>query len=149
MNPMSRRAMLAVAAVVDIAIHARPVPVTSKALAGRHDLPPRYLETVLQALVRYGILKGVRGPRGGYEVARERRRVSVGDIVRAAGDERGPAENGKAGRSTTWRLVEDVIAPTVSEAGEAYLRLLDAITVEDLCDRAGRESRGDTADFTI
>ena len=35
--------------------------VAAKALAARHELPPRHLETVLQALVRVGILKGVRG----------------------------------------------------------------------------------------
>ena len=52
--------------------------------AARHNLPPRHLETMLQALVRAGILKGVRGPRGGYEIARERRRITAGDIVRAA-----------------------------------------------------------------
>ena len=61
------------AAVVDIALHARPAPVAAKALAARHNLPPRHLETLLQALVRANILKGVRGPRGGYELARERR----------------------------------------------------------------------------
>ena len=62
---MSRRSLLAIAAVVDVALHARPLPVSAKQLAARHNLPPRHLETVLQALVRQGILKGVRGPRGG------------------------------------------------------------------------------------
>ena len=81
---LPRRALLAIAAVVDVAIHARPTPVAAKALAARHELPPRHLETLLQQLVRAKILKGVRGPRGGYELARERRRISVGDIVRAA-----------------------------------------------------------------
>ena len=81
---LSRRSLLAIAAVVDIALHARPTPVAAKSLAARHNLPPRHLETVLQALVRLGILKGVRGPRGGYELARERRRITAGDIVRAA-----------------------------------------------------------------
>jgi len=37
---------------------------------------------VMQALVRAGILKGVRGPRGGYRLARERRRITAGEIVR-------------------------------------------------------------------
>ena len=69
---LSRRSLLSIAAVVDIALHSRPMPVSAKMLAGRHDLPPRHLETVLQALVRDGILKGVRGPRGGYELAKER-----------------------------------------------------------------------------
>ena len=92
MNFLSRRSLLAIAAVTDIALHARPMPVAAKALAARHNLPPRYLEPVLQALVRQGILKGVRGPRGGYELARERRRITAGDIVRiamAAQDEEG------------------------------------------------------------
>ena len=53
---LSRRSLLSIAAVVDIALHSRPMPVSAKMLAGRHDLPPRHLETVLQALVRDGIL---------------------------------------------------------------------------------------------
>ena len=52
----------------------------------RHKLPPRHLEPVLQALVHDGILKGVRGPHGGYELARERKRITAEDILRAAGN---------------------------------------------------------------
>src|SRR3954469_18458072 len=81
---LSRRSLLAIAAVVDVALHARPMPGAAKALAASHNLPPRHLETVLQALVRQGILKGVRRPRGRYELARERRRITAGDVVRSA-----------------------------------------------------------------
>ena len=52
MNFLSRRSLLAIAAVTDIALHARPQPVSAKALAARHKLPARHLEPVLQALVR-------------------------------------------------------------------------------------------------
>src|SRR5271169_4148187 len=82
---VSRKGILAIAAVIDVAIHACNRPVSARALAARHKLPPRHLEPVLQALVRDGILKGIRGPHGGYELARERRRVSANDILRAAG----------------------------------------------------------------
>jgi len=58
---LSRRSLLAIAAVVDVAIHARPSPVAAKLLAARHNLPPRHLETVLQQLVRAGILEGGAG----------------------------------------------------------------------------------------
>ena len=87
---LSRRSLLAIAAVVDIALHARPAPVPAKLLAGRLGLPPRHLETLLQALVHAGILKGVRGPRGGYELARERRRITAADIARAAMEDASP-----------------------------------------------------------
>src|SRR5262245_55344364 len=53
-------------------------------LAARHRLPPRHLERVLQALVRDGILRGIRGPHGGYELGRERNRITADDILRAA-----------------------------------------------------------------
>ncbi|MDQ6703384.1 MAG: Rrf2 family transcriptional regulator, partial [Pseudomonadota bacterium] len=48
---LSRRGHLALAAVVDIAIHARPLPIAAKALAVRLELPPRHLEGLLQSLV--------------------------------------------------------------------------------------------------
>ena len=78
----SKKLALALEAVVDVAYHGGSEPVQSQDIARRLGLPRRYLEQVLQQLVRAGVLKGVRGPRGGYRLARERRRVSVGEVVR-------------------------------------------------------------------
>ncbi|MFC0284052.1 RrF2 family transcriptional regulator [Camelimonas abortus] len=147
---LSRRSVLAIAAVVDVALHARPLPVAAKLLAARHQLPPRHLETVLQTLVRAGILKGVRGPRGGYELARERRRITAGQIVRAvmAGN-----EDEALPPAPESPLVDQVIDPAVRAAGAAFLASLDAITVEDLCRTAeAKRVFGDSTapvDFTI
>lgn len=131
---LSHRSLLAIAAVVDVALHARPTPVAAKSLAARHDLPPRHLETMLQDLVRAGVLKGVRGPRGGYELARERRRITAGEVVRAV------AHNPEDRPAQDSRLVAEVIKPAVSRASDAFLTVLDSLTVEDLC--ADAESRG-------
>jgi Rrf2 family iron-sulfur cluster assembly transcriptional regulator len=134
---LSRRSLLAIAAVVDIALHARPTPVAAKFLAQRHNLPPRHLETVLQALVRQGILKGVRGPRGGYELARERRKITAGDVVRAAMTATG--EDGLPPLPES-KLVDAVVGPAVKDAGESFLASLDAHTIEDLCQRAEQKA---------
>ena len=74
--------MFAIEAVVDIAYNSGEHPVQSKDIAERQGIPRRYLEQVLQQLVRADILRGVRGPRGGYRLARERRRIPLGEIVR-------------------------------------------------------------------
>jgi Rrf2 family transcriptional regulator, iron-sulfur cluster assembly transcription factor len=50
MNLLSRRSVLAIAAVVDVALHSRSAPVVAKALAARHKLPSRHLETLLQGV---------------------------------------------------------------------------------------------------
>ena len=134
---LSRRSLLAIAAVVDVALHARPTPVAAKLLAQRHNLPPRHLETVLQALVRQGILKGVRGPRGGYELARERRKITAGDVVRAAMTATG--EDGLPPLPES-KLVDIVVGPAVKEAGESFLGALDAYTIEDLCQQAEQQA---------
>ncbi len=149
MNFLSRRSLLAIAAVTDIALHARPMPVSAKALAARHNLPPRHLEPVLQALVRHGILKGVRGPRGGYELARERRRITAGDIVRVAIT---ATEEDAASPRPESRLAERVIEPLVKRGTEAFLAELDQVTVEDLCSQAQAEAAVEPnvpVDFTI
>ena len=130
---LSHRSVLALAAVVDVALHARPMPVAAKMLAARHNLPPRHLETVLQALVRQGILKGVRGPRGGYELARERRRITAADIVRAAMTATGEDNLPPLPES---RLVDQVVGPAVQQASEAFLTELEDYTVEMLCKQA-------------
>jgi Rrf2 family transcriptional regulator, iron-sulfur cluster assembly transcription factor len=129
---LCRRSVLALAAVADIAIHARPQPVAAKSLARRLDLPPRHLETLLQALVRAEILKGVRGPRGGYELARERRRISAAEVIRAV-------MSGEEVSKSDGRFVEKVIAPIIARAGEAFLAELDLVTIDDICRQAGEK----------
>jgi Rrf2 family transcriptional regulator, iron-sulfur cluster assembly transcription factor len=144
---LSRRGHLALAAVVDIAIHARPLPIAAKALAARLELPPRHLEALLQSLVHANILKGVRGPRGGYELARERRRITAASVLRAVSSEN---EGDAASRCL---LVKQLVAPIVEAAGKAFLDELENITIDDICRRAEDLKLGDEknlgADFMI
>ena len=133
MNLLPRRSVLAIAAVVDVALHSRLAPVAAKALAARHKLPPRHLETLLQGLVHAKILKGVRGPRGGYELARERRRISVGEIVRTAMS-LSTADPDDLGSNSV--LIERTIDPVLRRAGETFLGNLDSVTVEQMCETA-------------
>ena len=132
MNLLPQRSLLAVAAVVDVALHARAAPVSARALSERHGLMPRHLETLLQELVRANILKGFRGPRGGYELARERRRITVAEIIRAA-EKVGEAD---AKPRASPSFVETIIVPALQCAADAYLAELDVTTVDDLCLRA-------------
>jgi Rrf2 family protein len=124
---LPRKAVLAVAAVIDVAMQEHGKPISAKTLAARHSLPPRHLEPVLQALVRCGILKGIRGPRGGYELARDRRRVTVNDILQAAGtvDENNEPQSGS-------ELVTKVVLPAVVAAEREFGLALSRINVEDL-----------------
>jgi Rrf2 family iron-sulfur cluster assembly transcriptional regulator len=129
-----RKGILAVAAAIDIAIHADGRPVSAKALAGRHQLPPRHLEPVLQALVRDGILRGIRGPHGGYALARDHRHITTEDIMRAAGSVE--ADNEPPLPEST--LVSRVVRPALAKAETVFSMALAGLNVEELIRRPKR-----------
>ncbi|MGD9769548.1 MAG: Rrf2 family transcriptional regulator [Pseudolabrys sp.] len=131
---LSRKGILAIAAVIDIAVHGTERPVSAKHLAERHNLPPRHLEPVLQALVRDGVLKGIRGPHGGYALARDSRAITADDILRAAGK----AEDHDAPPLAESSLVHDVVRPALIRAEEAFSTALSGISIADLAARAKR-----------
>ena len=150
MLKLSRKTLLALEAVIDIAFNARPEPVQAKEITARQGVPQRYLEQVMQQLVRAGVLKGVRGPRGGYRLAKERRRISVGDVVRVAESLEDEDAEPIDPRS---ELGIRIVAPLIQTLQDEVMARLDAISIEDLCQRArsaGVDCGGGTAaDFTI
>ncbi|WP_445680547.1 RrF2 family transcriptional regulator [Radicibacter daui] len=131
---VSKKLMFTIEAVLDIAYNAGTEPVQSGEITRRQGIPKRYLEQVLQHLVRAGILSGVRGPRGGYRLARERRRITLGELVRVVrGMETAldPIED-PAGSV----LGRDVVRPIWIDMQDECLKKLDDITIEDLCVKA-------------
>lgn len=137
---LSRKGLLAIAAVIDVALNEKGRPVSAKTLAARHSLPARHLEPVLQALVRVGILKGIRGPRGGYELARERRRITADDILRAAGT---IEDENESAATLSSALMNQVVIPAIGQAERAFSAALSKISLDELIRRA--EPLGDTA----
>lgn len=133
---LTKRLLFAIEAVLDIAYNGGTEPVRSAAITEREGIPRRYLEPVLQELVRDGILIGIRGPSGGYRLARERRRVSLGDIVRSVRK----LETGEDPMSDPAgsALGHEVVRPLWLELQDEMMQRLDAVTLDELCTRAHR-----------
>lgn len=146
---LPKKMLYALEAVVDIAFNARPDPVQSKEITQRQGIPQRYLEQVMQQLVHTGILKGVRGPRGGYRLARERRRITAGDVIRAIS----AADVDDEAQIFSSEIGQLVVGPLWLEAQASMLAQLDSVTLEDLCRRANVNCQEETktahADFEI
>ena len=130
---LTRKTLLAIEAVLDVAYNARPNPVQSKDITKRQGIPQRYLEQVMQQLVREGILKGVRGPKGGYRLAKERRRISVGDIVRVV-DELERQEELEITVQSDLALL--VVEPLWNDIQAQLLEQFDGISIEQLYQKA-------------
>jgi Rrf2 family protein len=132
MQFVPQRGLVAITAVLDIALNGTHRPISAKALAHRYGLAPRYLEPMLQMLVHDGILKGVRGPQGGYQLGRPSASLTVEDIVRAAID---PATTAYP-PIKKYPLVAKIVLPGLEKAERAISDTLNTVTVETLLRRA-------------
>jgi Rrf2 family protein len=133
---LTKKLLFAIEAVLDIAYNGGAAPVRSSEITERQGIPRRYLEPALQELVRHKILVGIRGPSGGYRLARERRRISLGDIVRTVRGLETSEDpiNDPAGS----QLGHQVVRPVWLDLQQEMMQRLDALTLEDLCGRAHR-----------
>jgi DNA-binding IscR family transcriptional regulator len=88
---------------------------------------------VLQAFVREGILKGIRGPGGGYALAREARDITAEQILRAAGT----VDAAEHATQPALPLVSEVVVPALAEAEQAFANVLTRVSVAEMVRRAG------------
>ena len=86
--------------------------------------------------MRDGILKGTRGPHGGYKLARECRGVTLNDILRAAGTVH------EARKEPTSELVAQVVLPVLSVVEQEFGQALSRISLDDLVHRAALNGNG-------
>ena len=80
---LTTKGRFAVTAMLDLALHGSDGPVTLAGISERQKISLSYLEQLFGKLRRRALVESVRGPGGGYNLAREPSRVSVADIVRA------------------------------------------------------------------
>jgi Rrf2 family protein len=134
MPRLSKKTMFAIEAVLDVAFHVGDNPVRSGDITERQRIPKRYLEQVLQHLVRAGILAGKRGPRGGYRLGRDRSQITLGEVVRVV--RKLEAETEPNDMSVGSALAHEIVWPTWEKLRDEMMSQLDTITIDELCQRA-------------
>ena len=68
--------------IIDLAINSQDGPVKLNDICKRQGISVKYLEKIIKKLKEAGFVKSVRGPNGGYLLAKPARSISVGDIVK-------------------------------------------------------------------
>lgn len=129
---ISSRCDYALRAVVELARHVQSdVPNTATAIAEEQNIPEKYLVHILLQLKREGIVRSVRGARGGYMLAQLPPAISLLDVVTAVeGPILGPLPGIDSGSDevvTAWRKV----ARALSES-------LAAVSIQSILDEASK-----------
>ena len=137
---ITKKIFFTLEAVVDIAYYSKAGNnVQSKDIAGRQGISQRYLEGVLQQLVRANILKGARGPLGGYCLARERRRITIADIISGISQDDDFGYNLIKNNDQPSLIAEKIIMPFYSNIYREMLVNMKNTTIEDLCNNLDKE----------
>ena len=126
MFKIQKRIIYAIEAVIDIALNSGLQPVQNISIARRQKIPKRYLEQTLQVLVKKKILVGSRGPKGGYRLARERRKIKISEIINTV-------SNDESKEICKSELSRKVIEPMINNISSKCFKFLDEISVEEIC----------------
>ena len=78
---LTTKGRFAVTAMIDVAMHGTKTPVTLAGVSERQKISLSYLEQLFGKLRRHGLVASVRGPGGGYRLARAAETLSVADII--------------------------------------------------------------------
>ena len=161
---LSTRSTYGIRALVELAFASGRGPVSAAHIATRQNLSVAYLEQLLHRLKKQGLVRSVRGPRGGYVLAKEPPRVTMGELVRIL-DGVEETRNGRSGDGYARSVANGKtggsrVRPDARERGgasradargmqrhaqcvaqavwrcvhERIMQSLDGVTLEDLCD---------------
>jgi Rrf2 family transcriptional regulator, cysteine metabolism repressor len=131
---LSARAEYAIKAVLDLTLHRSGELIPIQDIAARQGIPQRYLEQVLLALKRAGLLTSKRGSSGGYDLTRPPEDIPVVAVLLAVEGDHAPFE-------ALARPGDDRdLAELWTEIAEAVSRVIDGLTFAELAARV-RERR--------
>jgi Rrf2 family transcriptional regulator, cysteine metabolism repressor len=125
-------------AIIDLAQHYGQGLTQTAEIAARQRIPESYLEQLLTTLRKAGLVRSVRGPAGGHELARAPAILTLGDVLDVLEGVSSPSAPPDDGNATAADVLQDVWRDIAAH----YQRLIHQISIEQLVQRqAEREAR--------
>jgi len=145
---LTTKGRYAVTAMLDLAFHSQKRPVTLTEIAARQTISLSYLEQLFARLRRAGMVKGVRGPGGGYTLCRNANDINIADIIKAVDE---PMDSTKCGGEANCQNQKACLTHDLwmglSQQISSYLQgislgeLLDRQTVQEVARRQDHDSQ--------
>ncbi|MBM4430118.1 MAG: Rrf2 family transcriptional regulator [Chloroflexi bacterium] len=131
----------ALRAMVDLAMHQGQGAVLRKDIATRQGISGHYLAHLFGKLKQAGLIDSVMGPGGGYVLARDASTISAADVLRAVEETLDPVFCVDTNPAVTCPRQDSCVTHLLWERlGDQIIKLLDSVTVADLCAQARRLS---------
>ncbi len=133
---ISTKGRYALRLMLDLAMNDTGEFISIKSVADRQDISGKYLEQIISILSRSGFVKSVRGPQGGYKLAKAPSEYTVGMILRLTEGSLAPVA---CLEDDVNQCIRASFCPTLvvwKRLNEAINDVVDNITLEDLANMA-------------
>lgn len=130
---LTTKGRYAVTAMLDLALHDGPQPVTLQDIAVNQEISLSYLEQLFARLRKSGLVQGTRGPGGGYRLVQDPKDVSIAGIISAVDEKADLTRCG--GKSDCHQGQECLTHELWTELSEKIYQFLDEISLLDLIQR--------------
>lgn len=137
---LSTKGQYAVRAMVSLVCHTNGGPITLKEISDSEDISLPYLEQLFVKLRKGNIVKSVRGPGGGYVLARPAGEIKVGEVITVVEESLNPVPCLDEDPAKCTRLNKCVTQRVWKGLGEKMKEFLNSITIEDLSREANHLS---------
>ena len=133
MTEVSQKTRYALRSMFELAKQYGQGPVRISDIAQRQAIPPRFLEGILNQLRQAGLLRSVRGARGGYEMVDDPANVTVGDMIRVIEGPIAPTACVQGENPEDCPLFGDcVFLPMWKQVAEALTKVYDGTSFGDM-----------------
>lgn len=137
MMRISTRGRYALRAMVDLALHTEAGTVLRQDISTRQEISADYVAQLFRQLCAVGLLEGVRGPGGGYRLAREVETIRAGDVVRAVEGPVAVVHCTLPSDEPSCNRVDHCVTHLLwKRLSTVMSEFLDSVTLKDLCDEA-------------
>jgi Rrf2 family protein len=123
----------AISALIELAAHhSSGEPLQIRQISAQQKIPDRYLEQLLAALRRCGLVRSQRGAKGGYVLAREPWKITLLEIMNCLeGSDAEPIDTDSALKTVECAIIREIW----QEAHHAANTVLQRYTLQDLCEK--------------
>ncbi len=137
---LTTKGRFAVTAMLDLAMHGSGRPVTLAGISQRQSISLSYLEQLFGKLRRHTLVESVRGPGGGYTLARDVKNMSIADIIIAVDE---PLDATQCGGKENCKEEQRCMTHDLwAKLNDKMYEYLDSVKLSDLvAQQAGREEQ--------
>lgn len=137
---ISTKGRYALRLMLDLALNNSGEPIQIKDISSRQDISNKYLEQIVSALNKAGMVRSIRGPQGGYMLAKKPEDYTVGDILRVMEGSMAPVSCLEFEENTCPRESTCATLMVWKRLDEAIKGVIDGITLADLVEEQMRKS---------